>query len=41
MKASLQGKLSQIAKNLVQIDLRLWGLSSRTGVLLESNAARQ
>ena len=27
-KHSLQGKLSQIAKNLVQIDLRLWGLSN-------------
>jgi phospholipid/cholesterol/gamma-HCH transport system substrate-binding protein len=27
-KASLQGRLGQIAKNLVQIDLRLWGLSN-------------
>jgi phospholipid/cholesterol/gamma-HCH transport system substrate-binding protein len=28
MKANLQGKLGQIARNLVQIDLRLWGLSN-------------
>jgi len=27
-KARLQGKLGQIAKNLVEIDLRLWGLSN-------------
>jgi phospholipid/cholesterol/gamma-HCH transport system substrate-binding protein len=32
-KASLQGKLSQIAKNLVQIDLRLWGLSNASNGL--------
>jgi hypothetical protein len=33
-KANLQGKLSQIAKNLVQIDLRLWGLSSQQACCL-------
>lgn len=32
-KSSLQGKLGQIAKNLVQIDLRLWGLANASNGL--------